>query len=721
MPTAITTSTDIRRDARQATVYVREHWSDEWTEIKYLWADSVTWCANPSVSHAKLSWNYGLIQNQDEIGCGLVSPKSLDRWFVKIVVKQSAGVDAKWYGLIEENAVAPDGAIFATGPDDVRSPSGRQALLAYGLEILLDRETINSAVYQKPDGTTVERIGRALSFNPPVHHKNQGEKELGGNRSYSRTDGVYLFIGHTDVSIAWSTRDAVEYLLKHHAPGVESGAAAIEWKLDDDAKKYLPDWDRPKLNLAGRTVKDALDALMSRHGLLGYRVDVASGAGAGDADVATIRPFTFSDTTIVCNDGNVVANADQKTLDFDAAIDVTQAVVKRSCSQTYDQVVARGSQVICCGTFSPATDIFERGWTVEQAQAYNAGASGEDDYSGLEDYEKQRRNNQARESDRFERVFSHFVIPDTWDGKILSGGSIYDLFPATELESGSIGAWYWPELRVARALPLKTDHDYSGSKIADDTVVDSTPEGQQWALRRPLVVLKLPEDATRYGQVEKLASAADIESLGSGGRHHAYGVRMLDDEPGIEIKCHGAPQHALAKTDFSPCDATDQYLGEFDWQTDLLATLALEADYRVQVAYPGSPAEGDRTLAIDLGDRAQCHYVAPHTLVDLDDGLPVYSDGGFIRDDRELLEDAARIAYQWYCFPRQSLTLTWRQADLLGMHVGDLIVEIGKTLTLETIRTVITELTIQFADSANSVETCTLQTQWAELDVLRLL
>ncbi len=114
------------------------------------------------------------------------------------------------------------------------------------------------------------------------------------------------------------------------------------------------------------------------------------------------------------------------------------------------------------------------------------------------------------------------------------------------------------------------------------------------------------------------------------------------------------------------------------------------------------------------------HYVAPGTVVDLADGKPVYADGGLIRDDRPLLEQIARVAYEWYGRRRQALTLTYVGASNL-FRVGDLITTIGSGATEEPIRTVITEIRIDLARDQGETHRTTIQTQWAELDVLRLV
>ena len=132
------------------------------------------------------------------------------------------------------------------------------------------------------------------------------------------------------------------------------------------------------------------------------------------------------------------------------------------------------------------------------------------------------------------------------------------------------------------------------------------------------------------------------------------------------------------------------------------------------------PQDAVRLLVIDAGRRAELHYVAPGTVVDTDDGQLERHAGGFIRDDRPWLQDLARLAFEWYGRQRQAFTLSYRQASGL-FYVGDLITTIGKAATLETVRTVITEVRIELAQSTNDVHRTSIRTQWAELDALQLI
>jgi len=242
-------------------------------------------------------------------------------------------------------------------------------------------------------------------------------------------------------------------------------------------------------------------------------------------------------------------------------------------------------------------------------------------------------------------------------------------------------------------------------------------------------VLKLADSAsggTRYSEIEKIALPSQVELYGDGtGRTFSASLRMQTDAPGIIVRVSGDyGQHAIASADFVKLEC-DEDPGPFNWRDDLCVTIAMQADWHVEQEYPASiaanPTDAARIMTIDAGRVAELHYVAPWTIVDLLDGSLVRTlVGGFVRDDRDLLEDLARVAYEWYGSQRQTLDLLYRSAADL-CRIGDLITKIGADATEETIRTVVTEITLTLARSTHETHTTQVKTQWAELDPLRLL
>jgi hypothetical protein len=187
----------------------------------------------------------------------------------------------------------------------------------------------------------------------------------------------------------------------------------------------------------------------------------------------------------------------------------------------------------------------------------------------------------------------------------------------------------------------------------------------------------------------------------------------------------GDHRHALGRGHYFPPAnlGYDEIPPTFDWQSDMLATLAVVLP-PIQMQWPESAA-GDpeflRTLTIDASDYAALHYVAPQTVVAVEMGQLIRTNaGGLIRDDRDFLRRIARLAYEWYGRRRQALTISYRGATPFG-KVGELITELGTGATNEPIRTVITEVRIDFAQNATDTHKTTIQTQWSEMDVLKMI
>gem|GEM_PF-1652111 len=733
---AIVTSTDTRRSAVAPTVQLKSSWIDEWETIEGLHCNWLALGAGPVVASAGFVWDYGYGMRQGDTGYGTVSPLDpLDgrRW-VRVEVPQHGDEDPLvWIGWITEAARQVEGARL--DGDGARIPGGSEDLVAYGPLILLDQDKITTSYYRQETGESA-MVPRGLAFNRKNHSADNG------NRSdVEGADGKYLFTHDPAAGQPWSTRTICEYLLFYHATADPFDGRTIPFEVHPDALEYLPTWDAPRLPTESRTPKQILDALLGRRRLLGYTIEVFEAA----IDRVRIRPFTFADVDVDVpgSEATVPANASQKSLDFDRAINIERAVVKKSAVQTYDQVVVRGAEVLCCGTISAVEETIAAGWSDDLEADYETAASTSDGYADLSTDEKEARNTAYRQSDKFARVFSYFSLPADWDGLVGDGEDEEDpadLFPFEDLDvdADETTVWYLPELRFEASLPLKTDHDYSGTRITpgegEDGIGDNTPTGESWEYVRPLVFLKLldappaADGDEAYGQVDMLA-VGSIEGTGDGGgRDWACEVRVQEDAPGLVLRVTGsAPQHAIAYGGFTPCGDEDDYpAGELDWEDNLVATIAMRADYRCEARHPADvPPALDmvRRLWIEAGDRYQVHYVAPHTVVDVDDqGQLVRTDtGGFVRDDRDYLMDLARVAYEWYGVERQALALQWLGADIAGRFaVGDLVTTIGADETEEDIRTVITQVRIDFAESDDQTHQTSIQTQWAELDVLQL-
>jgi hypothetical protein len=721
-PSPITLSDDIVRTAQTAAVYLRQFWAGTWTEKPFLYCDSASWVASPSIASAQLSWTYGRGVRQDETTVGTVTPLSIEGWWVKIVFDQGDDDDLLWYGFVDEVTRHMGGDLVVAS---ARVATGHQTFLCRGMEALLDRHIVRSAWCA--DGTAEAQIHRGLEFNAP------NRSDDAGNRSAAiGPRGFHLFSDNLTTANKWATRHILDYLLEYHAPRDRQGAKAVTFKTHFDASLYLPNWDTPRLASHGRTTKHLLDAIMDRRRGLSYVVEVDS-----DTEEVMIRPFTFLDTDISVSGGHVLNQSNaQKSVDFQQTPDVASAMLRSVAGRTYHQVAAFGRQMIVCETIREGAGSIVAHWNTGALQtAYNAGASGEGDYPAAANRtERRQRNIEWRSAETYSRVYSHFGPDDSWDSAIQTNQVVYaDL----GLNFQTDYLFYRPTQRFERTLPLKTDHVYPTAHVGGLTlasVTDNTPSGKAWEYLRPIVAMTLHDDlpgtSSKWAEVDKLSVAAGVEGTGDGhGRTFGCSVRMQNDALGFVLKVHGAPQWAIAKTDFTAPDDSDlggtyHPIGDYDWKDDLAATVASKADYFVSSAYPETvTAQTDalRVLYLDASAKAGLEILVDDTMVDVQDGDRVESGSStyYIRDDREMLEQIARIAHEWYAVVRQTLSVTWNQIENAGLFsIGDLITTIGADETEEDVRTVITSIRIAMAQSDQQFNRLTIETQWADLDLV---
>lgn len=725
-------ASDFIRDAPAQRIYAKSRWENAWQLVDFLWCDWATIAAAPQVSAAQLSWRYGYGMQPGSPAFGAYSKKSLLNQYVKIEID---GVPTtavpepdpiRWYGIVMQDADAPDGSL-SIGTTIV--PTGRQVFQCMGLEVLLDRKVLDKSIVESLAQGDPITVARAITFN------GLDNSDDGGNRSTKKgSTGSYVFAAEAKTAELWSTADIVRYLLDWHSPTDRFGNKKLPFQLDSQGGSIITDAEHPRVPQESRSLKQVLDSLLDRRRLISYVIEV-DGNEDGTDEPIIIRPFRFNDQDIEVDDSTTLpANTSVRTLDVSSRADVDGISLRVDDAQNVDEVVVVGSRIMACFTVSAQDGTLVKHWDAPLEADYATGAGNEADYPAATELdERKRRDKDFRAADRLRRVYSYFGLSSSWDGMVKdgeNGGSSNPYLPS-EAKATDPEPFYYPELRFLPTLPLKSDHDYRDAYIAADAVIDNTPDGAQWEYLRPLVLLKLDDPADtgptdRYAHVEQLAANADTPGTGDGsGRKWSCHFRMQDGAPGIVLRVSGAPQWAIATTDFTPKTSDDDQVGTIDWNDNLVATVAMKADRRVEKRYPPNPPSTDtvRQLVIDLGDAAQLHYVAPYTVVAIEDGELIRSaSGGYVRDDRPRLERLARIAYEWYSGGRQAFTVEIRQL-LTDITIGELITTVQQAPLLEPVNTPVTEIRWEMPQSRGSQSSefqTTISTGFAQLDVSRL-
>lgn len=691
-------------------VYTRASWADAWEEQPYLYANRVRWACNPTLDEAELEYSTGSILRPDKDEFEDFPYLEVVNHFVKVEIEQDAGDPKLWHGVIVERTKDLKGS-------NGEIPNGRSIYLALGLEYLLDLAPINQSVILKDDGSE-ETVNRAIGFNSAVRDEYDGDARAGqgttrqGNMSSTLgANGAPIFRKPSEAGELWSVADMLDHLLRNFPPKDATGTANLPFQIDGDSFAEHLFWATPVVKITRQTILDVLNQTIDRRRLAGWRVTV------GASDELLIEAFTFSTTAIDLPDGSTIpANTNTVAWDFDGTVEVASAVLVEDYSGTYDRVRVRGERRGSVFTISTYLGKLEKDWTTDLQTDYNAGSGAVGDR-----YIKQDKNRQYRASDKFRRVYQWFRLDDAWNGKDGAGTVVCPSLADDTL--GEVEPFWYPGLRFKHRLPLKKDVDYSGSKIADGATVDSSPAGSLPEFLEPIVIIKTAN--SRYRHIEKLAISNETEADDEGGGFGwSASVRMQDEAPGIALTVHGAPQHVLAKGTFSAADADDaadwtdsgaQLLNCFD---DIQATVFCEFDSYCEGLWPtdGVPvgvtnADSVKELLIEVNN-ARLDYVVPGTVVALTAaGAVTTSTGGYLTDDRQWLENIARVAYEWYCVPRYALDVTLRTL-IHDYDIGQLITNIQHGTLSTAVNSVITEITMDLLAG-----TTTIKTKFAELDL----
>ena len=114
--------------------------------------------------------------------------------------------------------------------------------------------------------------------------------------------------------------------------------------------------------------------------------------------------------------------------------------IVQDAREQFDRIIVRGAKIKSVGTFRVENGDLVIGWTEEEETAYKAAASSASGYGSLTDEEKADLNDKYRSVDRFERVYTTFVVPDSWtwelDGEIVTPQYITECPRKTECKVG---------------------------------------------------------------------------------------------------------------------------------------------------------------------------------------------------------------------------------------------------------------------------------------------
>ena len=688
---------DLYADVPAHRVYTRAHWAHVWTEQPFLYARAASWTSSPDMPSAELEWRFGVEKQPGAQDFATYTAKDLSDYYVKIEIDQVDGVQ-NWYGIVTDWTEDRGGVLTEDGS---KVPCGRQSIRAVGLVHLWSRAFVTTSIVQSYPAGVEAVFRRGLTFNVRHGYGASGTAAIQGNRSLQPTaSGAYAFSNDLDNATTWSTREIVKYLIQFHSPRGAGDYSPFNWRLTSQAVNALPDWDVPVIAADGRTVKEILDQLCDRRRNLSWRVAV------GTNDIAWIDVFTFIEVPIVLPGGGVIApNLNTTTFDFDGAADVYPRLRKAGV-HNIAQAVVRGAHkrsVVSLSWLDNAPDSSHPTLIADWL------ATDEVDYeecTGLSigpppPNEKKNPDKVAgyRQKDNLERVFSWFRLPTDWDGMVGNGDGTAAkvLFFPNDPDYGAETV-YGPTLRFERKLPRG--------------LVASAPGGSPEREVPPFALVKTETgsggDPDLYALVEKLAPSRPSEG------NWSCSLRMQKDSPGVMLPVSGPPQYFIAKTDFAKSLSVDDE-PPLDWKDNLIVTVMLELDAKVESRYPlqldvdGQNLDVVKRVYVDVGERARLDWVTGNTVIGLiNAGELDYPDAGgyYIRDDRTFLADIARFVFEWYGIERRAFDFTIGQLTA-KFSVSQLITTIGNAAngTLETVNAVVTGVHFDLVNAVTRVTT----------------
>ena len=702
------------RAVEQTRVSIRQSWLDDWQVVPYLWVEKLELHCAPQMSGAQLVWEYGQILQHDQLAFAHFNRgDNFYDWFVRIevldpnqLVDDNGEPDEEgkpkvihtWVGVLVGDDDDQFGAyVYQQNNQQARLAAGRQRITALGLESLLHRQPmlrsyVKDVVGSQGGGELL--IDRAIDFNAATLDNE------GGNRSDAFGSFDRLFSNQPSSGQTWSSREIVSYVVKTLGPRSTADAAIIGFVPVN--LEALPQNDSPPIRTYGKTGWEIINEAANRRRAFTFYAALH----ADDPGRVALKCVSLLDDFLVLEDDVLSANIPGYDLDYDRAVDVVRASVRRTTANRYDRVVVRGARARSIFTISTIDATLEADWLSADETAYEAGPSG---IGGLDVDKQERRIREFRAADRFRDVFARFKIPDDWDFTVQdgegNGGGPLGGYPLLDILD--VKEQYRPDLRFLRKLP-----------IAIDATADPPTAAYSRLGTPPLVFLKLPDDesmADRYGQVERLADAAGVEFAGDEeGRRWSCNVTLADDDLAFVVRVSGAPQHVIADNHFTPLSTDEKDTLQVDYADNLLATMAVELDQYCEGVWPQVPeglTDAQRVLFVNAGDAYRLDYVCEQTVLAVVDGVPKrIAAPKYVRDDRGLLLDIAKQAHAWHARDRRAIVLEFRQVQDY-VPLGALVATINDGATEQQVNTVATSIVWDFTRG-----TTTISTDFADLE-----
>jgi hypothetical protein len=695
------------------------------TKFPHLYLTSLTLRAGPEIDSADFEFRSGVqvFQDEDRFTANAVLVSQVLGKAIKIKIPDTvntgdAAKDITWFGIVDTSV--REGV-----------SQGVIRFQANGVMILAAQHFIYSSYCVDFYYSREIEVGVGRSFNQ------DSDEQFGveGNRSEQMLwpDNFYLFAYEERDRRKWNSWTALEYLLKKHSPKNLLGVASPQWIFDQATLFNPPNkWFEPRVQTHGRSLKQIIDDLVPRSRSLGYWAyydDVFK--------MIRLKLFSFAEKTLdlyLPDTGAIVKlpkNPDQVTFDIRDSIWVTDAKLTESTERQYDAVIGRGERLTstCTLTLKPGDDHFVGSWEMSEEAAFLDGVSTTD----------KEANAKFRCSDRLSNVYSRFCVSYDWDGKAAPQfvGEPYWAFPAPAVTNGNPLQASYPGpvgqslsirtegLRLLRNLPLKERIDYSDNRIANGDVaaeLAAITSQQTGEINNVAPFFFVDTGTNAWCLLDKLSASTEKNADKTTRRHWSVHCSIVSHEPAVLLRVGNGCQSLIAKQRFVPVPD-----GVYDDNWDpvkqngisfekIFGTVCIQAEHLLEVRKEITAVIDARPQRILNFDVKNCRrdYVVPGTVVGVENGELIYSQGGFIRDDRARLETIVNAAAEWYGRKKQAFECSYKQVRRL-FEIGTLITQIHGMQLTDQVNTPVTSITYTMG-SGNSAGSTRIETGFAEVD-----
>ena len=653
-----------------------------YTYLPYLQPLRCVEACAPEIGSADLLYHFGYIKREDQASAAYFTPYNLLGAFVAIWC-QEAGYAPQlvWRGIVTDVENRLERA-------DV--PGGAQLVKAWGLAHLLEKMEISTAKVLK--STSLVTIDWVPTFN----RRTRLGLSLTGNRSSGFVDGSsYVF---SEDNETWTSADVLQYLLTYHVP--DAITVTVSGQLDV-LEKLIEEYQ-----FEGMSTWAAINKIIDRKRGLGCYVKAGS---LGNSLELVI--FTLVERDLTYGTKSLPANPNQTYFQMPSEYPWTHLVptipFRSTTTNQYDVIEVRGERLRVTGTFSIRDENLVEAWSDDLESDYVTGLDPDDE----------EQNDRYRSLDKFEGVFTRFVVPKDWDGQCGNGEGedrsnvLLDANDDGTVTHESVGGFFPADKTFLRQLPFEVGKDYQDG--AEDAP-DDNPDGVEPEFKLLFAVIedktegatiegRVHEETDKWHYLDRLSESFREESIRSAS------ARPLSTGFGVEISASPRHYFAMANEDFGYSGAGASSIeAEFDYQK-LAFTCQFEHDIRPRVVVEnvaGTPSTTERKLVIDVPG-AESWWVATGTILDVDDkGKPVRYKGSdnLVRDDSEKLQAVAAFASGWYGVTRQAVNIVINSVGLF-CQLGVLITDIRTSSMTEPVRTVVTARSIDFDAQQTTIET----------------